>query len=84
MYHSVNIAASVEGSPIPMPIPSAILSLSLYPPRELCVGLGVEGVVPEEVEELVLEFWVSVGCIEDREVGEVVGESGDCDVVVRT
>jgi len=37
--------------------------------------------VPEEVEELVLEFWVSVGCIEDREVGVVVGESGDCDVV---
>ena len=25
-------------------------------------GLGVEGVVPEEVEELVLEFWVPVGC----------------------
>jgi hypothetical protein len=44
-------------------------------------GLGVEGVVPEEVEELVLEIWVSVGCTGDREVSEVVGESGDCDVV---
>jgi hypothetical protein len=46
MNHIVRIAASEAGTPKPIPVPNAILSLVLYPPAvvlvELLVVVGLE------------------------------------------
>ena len=58
----------IVGMPIPMPHPSAILSLVLKPPSLLGLGVGAEGEVTEDVLMLVVDVALSSTCFVIRAV----------------
>jgi len=66
----------VEGSPNPMPIPSAILSLSLYPPGEFEVAVAEGGRVNElDVKEVEVNVGLAELIDEDEAAAVVVAKA---------